>query len=273
MLMRKADTETEAGVLPTETVLQAMAGYNERMARAGVFVSGDGLRPSHEGCRITLGDGEPRLTPGPFPETGELLAGYTILEVGSLEEAIAWAKEWPREDGAVTLELRRYFTVEDFEPGAGLEQHRRTARLPVETNVHLAFPGNCREAMTFYAELTGGDLEGLVTYGETPVAAETPEHWHDRIIHASLNLRGRRLMGADMNGECYQPPRGVQVHLEYEDPDQAREIFQGLREGGTEIMPFGGTFFADAFGMVTDRFGIGWMIGCGTGRGGPQGEG
>lgn len=267
MLMRKADADTENGVLPTETVLQAMADYNERMLRAGVFVTGDGLRPTSEGCRIEFRDGEPVVTDGPFAETKELVAGYTVLEVDSLDEAVAWAKQWPPEDGDVTLELRRYFTMADFSPGPGLDQHRRHWRLPREMNVHVAFPGNCREAMTFYAEITGGQLEEIMTFGETP-AADVSEDWHDRIIHASVNVRGRRLMGADMQEDCYLPPRGVQVHLEYDETEQAERVFRRLLDGGTEVMPFERTFWAHRFGMVTDRFGVSWMISCGLGEGG-----
>lgn len=120
MIMRKADADTERGVLPSQEILQAMADYNERMIQAGVFVNGNGLRPSSEGCRVEFHNGAPLVTTGPFDHTGELLAGYSILEVDSLEEAIAWAKQWPREDagGNTTLELRRYFAMEDFNPGA-----------------------------------------------------------------------------------------------------------------------------------------------------------
>ncbi len=269
MMMRKADEDTERGVLPSDAMLQAMANYNERMVRAGVFVTGDGLRPSSEGCRVEFHDGEPVVTDGPFAETKALLAGYTVLDVESLEEAIHWARQWPPEDdgGNVRLELRRYFTMEDFDPGPGVEHHRRHDRLPAEVNVHVAFAGNCREAMTFYADLTGGHLEAMVTFGETPAAAAVCEDWHDRIIHAAVNIRGRRLMGADMRSDCYQPPRGVQIHLEYEQAAQAETVFRRLLDGGTQIMPFERTFWAEGFGMVTDRFGVNWMISHGLSRG------
>jgi len=268
MLMRKADARTESDPQPDVEVLAAMADYNQRMLRAGVMVSGDGLRPSREGCRLIFRDGEPRVVAGPFAPSEELLAGYSVLEVDSLEEAIRWASQWPPEDsdGNVTLELRRYYTLEDFAPSAGLEQHRVQARLPDELNLHLTFPGTCREAMTYYAEVTGGHLEALIPYGETPTAAEVAAEWHDRIIHASLNLRGRRLMGADMPGECYQAPQGVRVHLEYDDEAQAAEVFRRLAEGGEVTMPFAETFWARRFGMLTDRFGVPWMIACQTGR-------
>lgn len=266
MLMRKADTDTEKGVLPSEEVLGAMADYNERMTRAGVFVSGNGLRPSREGCRIEFRSGEVTVNRGPFSNTGDLLAGYSVLEVDSLEEAIEWARQWPPEDAAngVTLELRRYFTMDDFEPGAALDKHRRQERLPVEMNVHLAFAGNCQEAMNFYAELIGGHLEAMLTFGETPMADDMPADWRDKIAHASINLRGRRIMGADSSGDCYQRPQGAQIHLEFDQPAQAERVFAALAEGGEVIMPFEETFWAHRFGMAADRFGIQWMISCET---------
>lgn len=262
MLIRKADTDTENGVMPSEDVLKAMADYNERMARAGVFADGQGLRPTREGFRIQFRSGKPTIIQGPFERESELLAGYSVLEVDSLEEALDWARQWPVEDagGNATLEVRRYFELEDFEPGSAIDQHRALGQLPKEMNVHLSFAGNCREAMEFYAKLIGGELEELVSYGDTPTAAEVPAEMQDRIVHASLNLNGRRVMGADMAGDCYQQPQGAQVHLEYEDTEQAERVFRALSEGGAEIMPFAETFYAHRFGMTTDRFGIQWMI-------------
>ncbi len=95
------------------------------------------------------------------------------------------------------------------------------------------------------------------------MAEDVPPDMHDRVIHASLNLRGRRLMGADMSADCYQPPQGAQVHLEYDDTEQAERVFRELSEGGTVIMPFEQTFWAHRFGMAADRFGVQWMISCG----------
>ncbi|MCG7200202.1 YciI family protein [Marinobacter pelagius] len=263
MLMRKADSDTESGVLPSDSLLQAMADYNERMTRAGVFVCGNGVRPSREGCRIEFHDGEPTVSSGPFRMTGELLAGYSVLEVESLEEAIDWARQWPKEDanGNVTLELRRYFTLDDFRAGPGLEKHEALGHLPVEMNVHVAFPGTCREAMKFYSEVTGGHLEAMITYGETPASEDVPADMHDQIVHASLNLRGRRLMGADCPE--YQAPVGTQVHLEYDREDQAERVFRSLSDGGSVLMPFEQTFWAHRFGMARDRFGLQWMVSCG----------
>ncbi|WP_445399388.1 YciI family protein [Zobellella sp. An-6] len=266
ILMRKADAATEQGVMPSEELLQAMADYNERLVQAGVLVSGEGLKPSREGCRISFRDGEPTVTDGPFAETKELLAGFSVLEVASKEEAIAWARQWPRLDGDVTLELRPYYQLEDFAPGAAIDKHRamgeRMAKLPVAVATYLMFDGRCREAMTFYAELLGGQLEMMLPYAETPVAAEMPSDCQQRIAHARLNLGGRLLMASDAGGDCYQKPQGVSIHLEYPEPARAEQVFRALAEGGRVQMPFAETFWAHRFGMATDRFGVDWMVSC-----------
>ncbi|SEO82812.1 YciI family protein [Aquisalimonas asiatica] len=268
MLIRKADHHTEDGVMPSEALLKDMADYNERLLHAGVLEGGDGLRPSRDGYRIQFRDGEPTVTDGPFTESRELIAGYTILDVDSPREALDWAMRWPRSDGDgnVTLELRRFFAMEDFDPGPATDQHRalgdQLTRLPTAMNVHVVFPGNCREAMTFYADVTGGSVEAMLTFGETPAAADTPADWHDRIIHASVNLRGRRIMGADMAGDCYTKPQGARIHLEFADPARGEAVFNRLADGGSIVMPWEQTFWAHRFGMVDDRFGIGWMISC-----------
>lgn len=125
MMIRKADTSTEQGDMPSEAMLNEMVAYNERMSAAGVFVSGNGLTPTREGCRIEFSNSKPTVLQGPFEPPGEQIAGYTILEVASLEEAIHWASQWPAMDagGNVRLELRRYLEMKDFEPGAAIDRH------------------------------------------------------------------------------------------------------------------------------------------------------
>ena len=131
MMMRKADKETEQGVMPSDALLQAMGDYNEQLIKAGVWVSGDGLKPSSHGVRVAFREGEPMVLDGPFAETKELLAGYTIIEVNSMQEAIDWAKKWPALDagGNVTLELRPYYGMEDFDASDGLDKHRQNDEL------------------------------------------------------------------------------------------------------------------------------------------------
>ncbi|PAP79516.1 hypothetical protein B1759_14425 [Rubrivirga sp. SAORIC476] len=107
MIFRKADAQTEAGLLPSTDLLTAMTAYNESLSRAGVLLAGEGLKPSAEGVRYHYTGGEATVTDGPFAETKELVAGFTTIQARSLDEAVAWARRWPAEDGDVTLEVRQ----------------------------------------------------------------------------------------------------------------------------------------------------------------------
>ena len=116
MIIRKADRDTEAGVMPGEQLLADMMKYNEAMVKAGVMQAGEGLHPSSKGARVTFSAGKPTVVDGPFTETKELIAGFKMIEVGSREEAIDWVKRWPASDadGNVQLELRQVFEAADF---------------------------------------------------------------------------------------------------------------------------------------------------------------
>jgi hypothetical protein len=120
MIIRKADAETEAESRPgdgvSQELLAQMMSYNEEMAKAGVLIGGDGLMPSSRGARIQFKGGKPTVTDGPFAEAKELVAGYTLIQVGSRQEALDWVKKWPPLDGHghVELELRQIYEAEDF---------------------------------------------------------------------------------------------------------------------------------------------------------------
>ena len=114
MIIRKADKNTEAGALPNQELLTAMMKYNEALVKAGVMLQGEGLQPSSKGTRVRLNAGKPTVVDGPFTETKELIAGFTMIQVRSKDEAIEWVKRWPVEDGDVELEIRQVFEAEDF---------------------------------------------------------------------------------------------------------------------------------------------------------------
>lgn len=114
MIIRKADRSTEAGVMPSTELLAAMLKYNEEMAKAGVFLDGVGLHPSSRGARVKSAGGKRTVIDGPFTEAKELIAGFTLIQARSREEAIEWVKRWPLEDGDVELEIRQVFEAEDF---------------------------------------------------------------------------------------------------------------------------------------------------------------
>ncbi len=116
MVLRMADGETEAGVMPGEELLAAMGAYNEEMIRAGVFLTGEGLKPSRDGARVHYSRGRRTVVDGPFTETKELIAGFSLLQAPSKEEAIEWLKRWPAIDahGELELQLRQVFAAEEF---------------------------------------------------------------------------------------------------------------------------------------------------------------
>ena len=115
MVMVKATPESEGGEMPTTELLEAMGRYNEELVKAGVMLAGEGLHPSSRGVRVHF-DGEKRtVIDGPFAETKELVAGFWIWQVSSLEEAIEWVKRCPNPmTGPSEIEIRQVFTSEDF---------------------------------------------------------------------------------------------------------------------------------------------------------------
>ena len=129
MIIRKADKSTEAGKLPSTELIAAMLKYNEEMAKAGIFLDGVGLQPSSRGARVASAGGSRTVTDGPFAETKELIAGFTMIQARSLDEAIEWVKRWPLEDGDVELEIRQVFEAEDFGPQLTEELRAQEERL------------------------------------------------------------------------------------------------------------------------------------------------
>ncbi len=127
MILRKADKDTEAGMMPSEELITAMGEYVEELVNAGAMLMGEGLKPSSQGARIKFSGGKPTVTDGPFTETKELIAGVTIIEVKSREEALEWVKRWPTIDGngEAELELRQMYELSDFGDSEALEHHAR----------------------------------------------------------------------------------------------------------------------------------------------------
>jgi len=127
-----------------------------------------------------------------------------------------------------------------------------------EINPYLAFDGNCREAMSFYQSCLGGELQ-VQSFGDVGMAQG--KGTEDRVMHARLTNGEARLMASDtMPGQPYEGMKNFGVALTFPTPDAARDVFDALAEGGQVTMPLGKTFWAEAFGMVTDRFGTPWMV-------------
>src|SRR2546427_5789697 len=112
MLIVKANKDSEAGVLPSKELLEAMGKFNEEMVKAGVMLAGEGLQASSKGARVRFAGGKRTVIDGPFTETKELIAGFWLWQVKSLNEAIDWLKRAPFQDGEV--EIRQVFEADDF---------------------------------------------------------------------------------------------------------------------------------------------------------------
>jgi hypothetical protein len=112
MVLVKANSDSEAGQLPTEEQLREMGEFNEELVKAGVLLAADGLRPSSDGKRVRFGSGTTTVIDGPFTETKELIAGYWVWQVSTLDEAVEWLKRAPFE--GTEVELRPVFEIEDF---------------------------------------------------------------------------------------------------------------------------------------------------------------
>jgi hypothetical protein len=115
MVLVKATEESEAGVMPGEELLAAMGNYNEELVKAGVMLAGEGLHPSVKGARVQFSGEKRSVVDGPFAETRELIAGFWLWQVASMEEAIAWARRCPNPTGGESvLEIRQVFEADDF---------------------------------------------------------------------------------------------------------------------------------------------------------------
>ncbi|BCH24505.1 YciI family protein [Mesorhizobium sp. L-8-3] len=130
MVIIKADKDSEAGVMPGEDVLTAMGNFNEELVKAGIMLAAEGLHPSVRGKRIHLGASSPKVIDGPFAETKELIAGFWLWKVKSMEEAVDWAKRIPNPRRAeATIEIRQVGEDDDFGEAFTPELREQEARL------------------------------------------------------------------------------------------------------------------------------------------------
>jgi len=127
-------------------------------------------------------------------------------------------------------------------------------------DAYVFFNGNCAEAMRFYERTLGGKLD-MMTHAQSPIADQVPPGSADRIMHARLTIDGRNLMASDsMVGQPYGGMKGFSLALAYPTAAEAKRVFDALADVGQVTMPLQKTFWAEAFGMLTDRFGTPWMI-------------
>jgi hypothetical protein len=142
MVIIKANEDSEAGVMPSEKILTEMGNFNEELVKAGIMLAGEGLHPSSKGKRVKFSGGKRIVTDGPFAETKELIAGFWLWRVNSIDEAVEWVKRIPFDEDAAQsdaeIEIRRVFEAEDFgaefTPEAREQEDRLRAEIEKQSN-------------------------------------------------------------------------------------------------------------------------------------------
>lgn len=132
----------------------------------------------------------------------------------------------------------------------------------MQLNQYLFLSGDCEEAFQIYQRVLGGEITLMLKHAGTPAASHVPPEWQDKIMHACLELGHAKLMGSDAPPGRAKPPGGFSVQISTGSVAEAERVFAALAEGGEVTMPLGETFWSERFGMLTDRFGVPWMINC-----------
>jgi PhnB protein len=125
---------------------------------------------------------------------------------------------------------------------------------------YLSFDGRCAEAFHFYADVLRGEVKGIVTHGDAPESEQFPAELHPRVMNAYLVAGDIELMGADIPPGTEHRPQGYSLSLHPDSADEAERLWNSLLEGGAVVMPMESTFWAERFGMLTDRFRTPWMV-------------
>jgi len=134
--------------------------------------------------------------------------------------------------------------------------------MTLKTHIYLSFNGQCEEAFKVYERVLGGKIESLFRWGGSPMEADAPPGFADKVMHASLAVGGTLVAGADVPPDRYERPQGFNILLGPDAAADAERIFEALADGGTVTVPLAQTFWAVRYGAVTDRFGIPWAINC-----------
>ena len=270
MVIIKASAGSEAGEMPSEQLLTEMGQFNDELVKAGVMQAGDGLKPSSDGVRVHFSGTDRTVIDGPFTETRELIAGYWLWDVSSMQEAIEWVKRCPNpmmEDS--NIEIRPVFETDDF--GEEFTPELREQEDQMRTDIamqqatvqtYLFFNGRCEEALEFYQEVAGAKVEMVLRFNESPDPVQEdmiPPGFEDKIMHCSFTIGQTTVMATDHPGVV--PQFGAfRLALTVPTESAADRVFNALADGGKVDMPLTKTFWSPRYGMLTDKFGIGWMV-------------
>ncbi len=269
----KATKSSEAGIMPSESLLTAMGKYCEELAKAGIMLDGDGLQPSAKAVRVRFSGADRVVINGPFAETKELVAGYWLWQVKSMDEAIAWVKKCPNPmPEASEIEIRPFFAAEDFGEALAPQLREQDARYQQAAAMHQAavqpylfFAGRCEEALEFYKSALCASVGMVMRWSdspEPPLPGMLSTGFEQKIMHAEFTVGGMTLMASDGCGGAQESSgfTGFRLALTVPTVAVAERVFTALAQGGRVDVPLAKTFWSPRYGMVTDQFGVGWMV-------------
>lgn len=265
MIIVKATQDSEAGVMPGEELLSAMQKFHEELMQSGVLVDASGLKPSSTGWRIQYSGDKRSFVDGPFAETKELIAGYTIIQVKSREEAIELSKRFPNPavDGkSAEIEVRPFFELEDFGPSEAIDRFRemeaklKTRVKPVPDGMHTVTPhlvcAGAADAIEFYKKAFNATEMGRMA---------APQ---GKLIHAMIRIGDSPVMLVDefpdwgSFGPKALKGSPVTIHLYVEDVDAF--VSRAVAAGAKITMPVEDMFWGDRYGKLEDPFGHHWSV-------------
>ncbi len=271
MVIVKASKSSEAGEMPTEELLNAMTTYNEELVKAGIMQSGDGLKPTSEGYRVRFDGNTRTVTKGPFAETNELLAGYWIWQVDSMEHAIEWVKKCPNPMyEASDIEIRSFYEMSDFEdadPNGEVAEKENALKQKIAmqnaaVNTYLFFYGRCEDALEYYKQHLGAEVSFLMRFSDAPESLPenmVPVGLENKIMHAQFKVANTEIFASD-GCSADEQSSGFSIALTLAEKSEAERIFNALADGGKILMPLTPTFWSPLYGQVQDKFGINWMV-------------
>ena len=268
VILVKATQDSEAGVMPPEKLIAEMAKYHEELQKAGVLLDASGLQASSKGWRIQYSGKQRSFVDGPFAETNELVAGYTVIKVKSKEEAMEWTKRFPNpaiDGGEGKIEARQLFELEDFAPSEAVERFRdigvgsvsRSGVKPIPEGMRAVTPhlvcAGAADAIEFYKKAFGA-LEMARLPG--------PD---GKVMHAMIRVGDSAIMLVDeapewgMLGPKSLKGSPVTIHLYVDDADAF--VARAAQAGAKLTMPLADMFWGDRYGKLEDPFGHHWSVG------------
>lgn len=267
----KASPSSEAGVMPSRELLAEMGQYNASLVEAGIMKDGAGLHPSSKGVRVRFSGANRTVINGPFAETKELVSGFWMWEVESMGQAVEWLKKCPcpMGDEESDVEIRPLFEAEDFgeefTPELQADHSKLEATLAMEkasVQPYLFFGGRCEEALEFYRVALHARIGMVMRFSQSPdpmPPGMLQPGFETKIMHSDFQVGGMKLMASD---GCDDKSRfdGFRLALLVPTEAAADLAFNALAEGGKVDMPLMKTFWSPRYGMVTDKFGVAWMV-------------